>query len=49
MNNKGTLHNYVTLGGGWVESDRYTCVRPSVTMRYRVGGWVKKTADFGVT
>ena len=23
--NKGTLHNYVTLGGGWVESDRYTC------------------------
>jgi hypothetical protein len=24
--------------GGWVESDRYTCVRPSVTMRYRVGG-----------
>ena len=27
--------------GGWVESDRYTCVRPSVTMRYRVGGWVK--------
>ena len=27
--------------GGWVESDCYTCVRPSVTMRYRVGGWVK--------
>ena len=27
--------------GGWVESERYTCVRLYVNNRYMVGGWVK--------